>query len=178
MRTILRLFFVALLLLVSAALARASGLDVMMSTVMQQDQSSFSGLGMRARVQPASLRAGLEILPFVEYWRSRSTVEAYDVTIERTDAALGCHVRYLFHASTMNPYLGAGYGIHFLSDDLRASRLGVPDASNSLIKGGVSFLGGATFPLTRTVGTLIDVEYHYLPGISQFKLSWGLGWDF
>jgi len=145
--------------------------------VMQQDQSSFSGLGLRGRL-PTRLSSRVEILPFVEYWRSQSTIESYGVTTRRTDATLGAFARCNFGGSTMHPYLGMGYGLHFLSDEVQAARLGLPEGSNSLIKGGIAFLGGASFPLTGSVGTLLEGEYHYLPGVSQFKLNWGLGFSF
>src|SRR5262245_35515823 len=65
-----------------------TGFDVMSSTVMQEKQSSFSGLGLRARIHPEQLVSGIEVLPSIEYWRNSSTVSPYDISTTRKDATL------------------------------------------------------------------------------------------
>ena len=56
MRTLRVSFVIGLLLLAAPAATRADsalkGIDVMTSTVMQEGQSSFSGVGLRARTPP------------------------------------------------------------------------------------------------------------------------------
>jgi len=179
MRNALRLLYVALLLVVSAALARAdvfSGLDVMSSTVVQQHQSSFSGLGLRARVKSARIVEGIDFLPYVEYWRNSATVEPFGITTARKDATLGADVRFSFQRTGWKPYLGAGFGLHFLSTEVDAPSLGLRHASDSVIKGGLSGLAGVSFPLSTHLDNFIELKYHHLPGFSQLKVNWGLAW--
>jgi opacity protein-like surface antigen len=181
MHKALRLLFVALLLLVSAALARAAtlgGLDAMTSTVMQEHQSSFSGLGVRARLHSAQIVEGFELLPYVEYWRTSTTVEAFGISAARKDATLGADVRYSFRRSGWRPYVGGGYGLHFLSSEVKVDQaaLGSRHERDSVIRGGLSALGGAAFPLTSHLDNFIELKYHHLPGMSQLKISFGIGW--
>ena len=150
------------------------GFDIMSSTVMQEGQSSFSGLGLRARIHPEQLVAGMEILPSVEYWRNSSTVSSYDIRTTRKDATLAVDARYTFQVHGWNPYLGAGYGLHFLSNRVNAPSLGLNDATNSVILGGLSALAGTSFVLTPRIDNFIELKYHHIPDYRQLKLNWGL----
>lgn len=181
MRIVLRFCVVTLLLLVSAVLARAqvfSGVDVMTSTVMQQHQSSFSGLSARVGLRSTRIVAGFDLLPYVEYWRNSARVEIPDITITsiRKDATLGADARYTFQRRGWRPYLGAGLGIHFLSTEVDAPSVDVNHVSESVIKGGLSALVGITFPLTGHLDNFTELKYHHLPGYSQLKINMGISW--
>ncbi len=181
MHKALRLLFVALLLIVSAALARAAtlgGVDAMSSTVMQEHQSSFSGLGARVRLHSAQIVEGFELLPYVEYWRTSTTVDAFGITAARKDATLGADVTYSFRRSGWRPYVGGGYGLHFLSSEVKIAdaSLGLRGGHDSVIRGGLSALAGAAFPLTSHLDNFVELKYHHLSGMSQLKLSFGIGW--
>ncbi len=151
-----------------------TGFDVMSSTVLQEGQSSFSGLGLRARIHPEQLVAGVEILPSVEYWRNSSTISPYDIRTTRKDATLAVDARYSFPFHGWNPYVGAGYGLHFLSNRVNAPSLGLPDASNSVILGGLAALAGTSFGLTPRIDNFIELKYHHIPDYRQLKINWGL----
>ena len=151
-----------------------TGVDVMSATVMQQGQSSFAGVGVRVRLHPERLASGLELLPIVEYWRNGSTLSAYNIRTSRKDATLGLDARYGFKAGNWNPYLGAGFGIHFLSSKLDAPSLGINDASDSVVKGGLAALLGTTFPMSTRVDNFLELKYHHIPGYKQLKINWGL----
>jgi hypothetical protein len=181
MRVILRLFFVTLLLVVSAVLARAqvfSGVDVMTSTVMQQHQSSFSGVSARVGLRSTRIVEGFDLLPYVEYWRNGTRIEVpgYTITSTRKDATLGADVRYTFQRAGWRPYVGAGLGVHFLSTEVDAPEVGLDHATDSVIKGGLSALVGITFPLTKRLDNFMELKYHHLPGYSQVKINMGIAW--
>ena len=179
MRIALRFCFLTLLLLVSAVLARAevfSGVDVMSSTVMQQHQSSFSGVSGRVRLRSTRIVAGFDLLPYVEYWRIGTRIEPFGITSTRKDATLGADVRYSFQREGWRPYLGAGFGVHFLSTEVDAPTLGLDHANDSVIKGGLSALAGITFPLTKHFDNFMELKYHHLPGYSQLKINMGVAW--
>ena len=179
MRVLLRLCLVTVLLLLSAVLARAGtfgGVDLMTATVMQKHQSSFSGLAARVRFSSARLVDGFELLPYVEYWRTSTTVDPPDVTVSRKDATLGAHVLYRFHRPGWQPYVGGGLGVHFLSSKVNAPALGIDGQSDSVIRGGLSALVGTGFPLTDHVQNFLELEYHHLPDMSQLKISTGISW--
>jgi hypothetical protein len=155
-----------------------AGIDALQSTVMQKGQSSFSGLGVRARMTSARLVPGFDFLPSIEYWRSKTTVSAFGIETSRRDATLGVDARYTFKREGWSPYAGLGYGVHFISNKVNAPTLGLTDEEDSLVKGGISFLGGVNFPLTERIDNLLDLKYHVLSDYGQYKFSWGLAFDF
>jgi hypothetical protein len=160
-----------------AAAGSVSGVDAMSSTIMQHDQSSFSGLGLRLRLAPAPGMPGFEVMPGVEYWRNTTTVQIYDIRSQRRDATLGADLRYRFSTHGWSPYLGAGFAIHFLSSGVRAPLLGVPLESHSIMKGGLAALGGVSFPLAGAFDSFIEAKYHGVSSYEQLKLSWGLAYN-
>jgi hypothetical protein len=151
-----------------------AGVDLMSATVLQEKQSSFSGLGLRARLKPQSLVPNVELMPSIEYWRNSSTVTPYDIRATRKDATLAFDARYVFHPNGWEPYLGLGYGLHFLSSRVDAPGLGIHDESTSVIKGGLSALGGLSFGLTDRIDNFVELKYHHIPDYRQLKINWGL----
>lgn len=151
-----------------------TGVDLMSATVLQEGQSSFSGLGARVRIHPQRLIAGVELLPSIEYWRNSSTVSAFDLRATRKDATLGVDARYSFQVRGWNPYVGGGFGLHFLSSEVNAPALGLNQATNSVVKGGLAALVGTTFSLTTRVDNFIELKYHHIPDYKQLKINWGL----
>ena len=179
MRFALRFCFIVLLLLASNVIARAqmfSGVDAMNSTVMQQHQSSFSGLGVRVKLRSARIVEGVDFLPYVEYWRNSTHVDPFGITSTRKDATLGADARFSFKREGWRPYVGAGFGLHFLSTSVDAPALGLSHASDSVIKGGLSALAGITIPLSKHLDNFMELKYHNLPGYSQLKLNMGIAW--
>ena len=181
MRIVLRFCVVTLLLLVSAVLARAqvfSSVDMMTSTVMQQHQSSFSGISARVGLRSTRIVEGFDFLPYVEYWRNSARIEVlgHTITSIRKDATLGADARCTFQRDGWRPYLGAGLGVHFLSTEVDAPSLGLDHASDSVIKGGLSALAGITFPLTGHLDNFTELKYHHIPGYSQVKFNMGIAW--
>ena len=153
---------------------RIVGFDLMSATVMQEKQSSFSGLAARLRLTIPRTIPGIEVLPTVEYWRNSTTLTPYDIKGTRVDATIGGDIRYAFHAGAWHPYLGAGYGIHFLSTQVNAPSQNINNASDSVIMGGLAALGGITFPLTERIDNFLEVKYHHIPGYKQLKINWGI----
>lgn len=161
----------------AASAGSLSGFEAMTSTIMTHGQSSFSGLGFRARVQPPMLIKAVSIMPSFEYWRNTASVQPYDIKSAKKDAALAVTARYDFKLKGWNPYAGAGYALHFLSSEVQAPQLGIPNASHSLTKGGFTGLGGVSFPITDRFSNFIELQYHFLPDYEQFKINWGLGFN-
>ena len=81
----------AALLVVSASPAFATpppGVDMVMSTVLQENQSSISGLAIRGRLHSPQLLDNVTIMPTLEWWRSSNHVEPYGIEI-RTVRGMG-----------------------------------------------------------------------------------------
>jgi opacity protein-like surface antigen len=150
------------------------GIDGMSATVMQEGQSSFSGLGLRARVQSDRFIPGVDFLPALEYWRNNSTIEPFGIRSSRRDATMAIDARYSFKQPSFTPYLGGGFGIHFLTNEVDAPTLGLNHAQDSVIKGGLSLLGGVGFPLGGRLQNFVELKYHHVTHFRQLKLNWGL----
>ena len=183
MRLSFKLLPIAVTLLLFPAVAHSggiliSGIDGMSSTVMQQHQSSFSGLALRARVHSDRLIHNFVFMPTIEWWRSSNNVQPFGIETSRKDATLGMDARYEFRREGVRPYLGAGFGMHFLSSRVNAPTLGLNNATSSLVKGGLSALGGVSFGLTSKVDNFLELKYHNIPGYSQLKFNWGLAYTF
>jgi outer membrane protein W len=161
-------------LFVPNARAGITAVDVATSTVMQHNQTSFSGLGFRAHVSDSRLISNIEFLPYVDYWRNTSTVETFNIRSTRSDATLGVDARYMGAFKALHPYVGAGYGLHFFETEVQAPTLGLPNATNSLVKGGIDLLGGLNFAISDKLQNFIEVKYHHMPDYGQVKISMGL----
>lgn len=158
------------------AALKLAGIDGITSTVLEQDQSSFSGLGLRARVQSDAFVPQLVFMPTVEWWRSHATLDPYSIHATRKDAALGVDARWDFKAGALHPYLGGGWALHFLSSDVTSTPLGLKD-SESITRGGFAALGGLVFPIGGHIDNFLEVKYHHLSGARQVKLNWGLSYN-
>src|SRR5258705_11253232 len=100
----LPLLFASFLLLVAAFLLLAlpviahsgvvTGIDGMTATVLQEKQSSFSGLGLRAVVHPDRLIKQVELLPTLEFCRNSNTVSPYGIETMRKDPTMALNARY------------------------------------------------------------------------------------
>ena len=169
----------AVLLGASSAIAQTPppGIDILMSTVMQENQTSISGFGLRGRLHSPRLIDNITIMPTLEWWRSSSHVEPYGINTTRNDNTLGVDVRYEFELKSMTPYAGAGFAVHFLSSTVDAPALGIVDQSKSLTKGGPAVLAGVSIPLGTKVQNFLELKYHHISDYRQLKLTWGVAID-
>jgi hypothetical protein len=162
----------------SFAATTLSSVEGMTSTVFQENQTSFSGLGARVTFQSDALVPGIAFVPGIEYWRNKTHVDAYGIDTNRRDATLNLDGRYQFKFRGVAPYLGAGYGLHFLTTSVEAPTLGLPRAETALTKGGVSALGGVLFPVGGKLQNFLELKYHWVTDYRQVKLNFGIGYGF
>ena len=155
-----------------------SGVEGMTTTVFQEQQTSFSGLGFRVIFQSDELVEGFAFVPGIEYWRNSTRLQQYEINAMRRDATLVLDARYHFRFNNLSPYLGAGYGLHFLTTEVEAPGFGLPRAETSLTKGGISVLGGILVPMGGRFQNFMEVKYHHVTDYSQFKLNFGIGYAF
>src|SRR5688572_15064709 len=79
----------ALAFLLAPRPTAAHTIEGLTSTIFQKDQSSFSGIGIRMRVQLQQLAEGFSVAPAIAYWRNQSKVDEFDIQVTRKDAMLG-----------------------------------------------------------------------------------------
>ncbi len=182
--------FVAASLLATAALAQTSsiatpavksgiiGLDGMSSTVFQQGQSSFSGVALRMRIRNPMLVPNVELMPTFEYWQSTNKVNEFHIETRRRDATLAGDVRWVFRDVSAHPYVGLGYGLHFLNSEVRAPDQGLPHAQHGLVKGGLDAMIGIQSGPESRFGSFLELKYLDVTMYRQFKLTTGLNLNF
>jgi opacity protein-like surface antigen len=179
MRWITRMFMVALACVALSSPAHAlkmTAIDAMTSTVMQEKQSSFSGVGVRTHLTSPVFIQGIEFMPAFEYWRNANTVDPFGIRTTRKDVTLAVDVGYSFKSEGTRPYLGLGYAVHFLSASVDYPSQSIYD-THALTKGGFSALGGVSFPLTQKVGNFLELKYHHIPDYRQLKFNWGISFN-
>ncbi len=156
-----------------------TGLEAMTSTVFQKGQSSFSGVGIRMRIQSAQVLPNIEFRPSIQYWRNAISVDDFQLSAVRKDATLGGDALWLFplESRAFEPYLGGGFGIHFLSSEVNSPQIANSPATNSVQKGALSLVGGLRFGKGQRFGNFVEVEYHMIPQAQQLKLHIGFNWN-
>ncbi len=185
MRFSIRASFVSCLLAVALANtpARAAqgitGIEGMTSTVFQKGQSSFSGVGLRLRIQSDQMLPNVEFRPSIQYWRNAISVSDFQLSAVRKDATLGGDALWLFplESRAFEPYLGGGFAIHFLSSEVNSPQIPNSPAESSVQKGALALVGGVRFGKESRFGNFIEGEYHLVPQGQQFKLHFGLSWN-
>lgn len=175
-RTFLAFLLAAFLPAASLAATTMTSVEGMTSTVFQERQTSFSGIGARVTFQSDATTSGLSFVPGIEYWRNKTNVDAYQISANRRDATLDLDARYRFKFRNVVPYLGAGYGLHFLTTEVEAPALGLARAETSLVKGGVSAMGGFLFPMGGKLQNFLELKYHWVTDYNQFKLNFGIAY--
>jgi hypothetical protein len=158
--------------------ASVRALEGISSTVLQEKQSSFSGLGLRMQVKDRRLLSNVTLLPTVEWWRNANHLEPYGIRSVRKDATLGLDARWEFTRAGWTPYLGAGYALHFVGTEVEAPSLGVPRDTYGVTKGGLAALGGVLFSPGGRLENFVELKYHHVPPYRQLKMNWGLSWVF
>lgn len=182
MRATIRCFVTLLALAATAAPASAAGqpldgIEVMTATVFEKGQSSFSGVGLRARLKSERLVPAVDVMPWIEYWRNATRIDAFQLKATRRDATLGCDLRWNFDAGTFRPYVGGGLGLHFLSAEVDAPGSGFSGANESVTKGALSLLGGVRMGEGQRFDQFAELRLHALPRATQVKLHLGLSWN-
>ncbi len=160
-----------------AAAQALEGIEAMTATVFERGQSSFSGVGLRARLKSSVLATEVDVLPWIEYWRNATRVDDFDLRATRRDATLGCDVRWNFRAGNYRPYAGAGFGLHFLASDVDVPTAGIVDANESVTKGALALMGGLRLGEGERFSEFVEVRYHAVPRAGQVKLHLGVSWN-
>ena len=149
-----------------------------LSTIFQSGQTSFSGTGLRLHLRPERLMEGFSIVPSLEYWRNSNQLDTFGIKSTEKDATLGIEFRYNFpRESAFKPYVGIGYGLHFLSSSFEAPSFGL-EGEDSVTLGGVAALAGITMPITDRLVNVFELKFHHLSDDDQTKLNYGLAWSF
>ena len=181
MRTLVWLILAASLattLLALPANAKFKGADIQLQTVKRPDQTAISGLALRGRFDTVDLPVGLMLMPTIERWRDKSTLDFVGLEATQRDLAVSLDAAYQWNWGGWSPYAGLGLASHFIKSEARAPQLGIATAEHSLTKIGPDFLLGVDMPGAGGLRSYMEIKYQAISPYQQFKLNWGLTYGF
>ena len=164
--------------LTAPAQARISGADFQMQTVKRPNQTAISGFALRGRFESMDLPVGLVLMPTIERWRDKSTLDFVGLEATQRDVSLSMDAAYQWTWNGWSPYLGLGLGSHFIRSEATATELGMLRAEDSLIKMGPNFLIGVDMPGAAGLRSYMEFKYQAIRPYQQFKFNWGLTYGF
>jgi opacity protein-like surface antigen len=116
--------------------------------------------------------------PHLDYW-SKSE-ESFGAKASIRDVILGAHAKYMFEttSSSLQPFLGAGLGLHFLHAEATIPVPGFPsqNAEDSSTKLGLDIGGGVSTPIGLRSNLGGDVWYGIVSDVSQFSMRLGMSY--
>ena len=173
-------------LVVAASVAQAgvglSKIEFATQSVKLSHQSFVTGTALRFHLAGGDLNDGLVIVPAIEYWRDTDRIpELGVIEVMQRDWRIGGDLRYRIDtASGWRPFAGVGLGLHLTKSSSTIQPVGSPvfhrgESGNKL---GPNFLVGVDLPAAGPIRNSIELNWHMVPDLRQFKVNFGLGWEF
>jgi len=152
---------------------------IALSMVSPENIDATLGLGVFADLGTIAPRWGLE--GRLDWWSHSEDFFGADVSM--SDITLGARTKYNFPTkSNLQPFAGAGLGIHFLSmevglvDPFTGLSMGTADASETRV--GVDVGGGFSTSLSARTNLLAEGWFSLVSDFDQFALRVGLSQAF
>jgi hypothetical protein len=186
-----RPLLVAGALLITALVARPgdtsagvglSRIEFAQQSVKLSQQSFVTGMGLRFHLAGGDLNEGLVVVPALEYWRDTDRLPELGVPeLMQRDWRLGGDLRYrMGHGQGWRPYGGVGLGLHLTKSRSTVQTASTPEItrSHSSNKLAPNFLLGVDLPAAGRIRNSIELNWHMVPDLRQFKINFGLGVEF
>lgn len=159
-----------------------SRIEFAQQSVKLSQQSFVTGMGLRVHLAGGDLNEGLVVVPALEYWRDTDRIPELGVyELMQRDWRIGGDLRYKLNAgSGWSPYGGVGLGLHLTRSRSTVQTTDSPavtrtDSGNKLAP---NFLVGVDLPAAGPIRNSIELNWHMVPDLRQFKINFGLGWEF
>ena len=182
-----RVRIVLLAALAALVPVRAHAVDVARIEILQQSVktsgSSFvTGFGVRTHLGGDDLNAGFKIVPAIEYWQKVVRLPDLGVhEVRQSDWRIGGDLRYRFgDAAGWAPYGGAGLALDIVHSQADIQPVGSPRETReeSSRKLAPNFLIGVDTPSAGPIRSSIEFNWHLVPDLHQFKINFGIGYEF
>lgn len=166
----------------AAAGVELSKIEFATQSVKLSRQSFVTGTALRVHLAGGDLNEGLVVVPALEFWRDTDRIPEFGVIeVMQRDWRIGGDIRYRFgDGSGWRPYAGAGLGLHLTKSASTIQPIGSPAYSQSASgnKLGPNFLIGVDLPAAGPIRNSFELNWHLVPDLRQFKINFGLGWEF
>jgi len=129
------------------------------------------GYGVLADMGTVSPQFGIEA--HADRWSH--TEEAFDTKATLSDLMVGARGKYLFNTTStkIQPFIGAGMGVHILHAEVSDTDMSVEDSSTKL---GLELGGGMDTNLSPSMGLRTELWYGFASDIDQFAMPVGMTW--
>jgi hypothetical protein len=178
------LLFAALVTLLPAH-AHAVGLtrvEIVQQSVKTPGASYVTGFGVRTHLKGGDLNDGFALVPAIEYWQKVVRLEELGVNeVRQSDWRIGGDLRYRFgDAGGWAPYGGAGLALDIVHSEADIQPVGSPRETReeSGRKLAPNFLIGVDTPSAGPIRSSIEFNWHLVPDLHQFKINFGIGYEF
>ena len=161
--------------------ANLSRSEFVQQSVKLSRQSFSTGMGLRIHLAGGDLNDGLVVVPALEYWRDTDRLPELGVQeLMQRDWRIGGDIRYRFGGSGWTPYAGAGLGLHLTKSrsTVQTFTSAAETRSDTGNKLGPNLLVGVDLPSAGPIRNSIELNWHLVPDLRQFKINFGLGWEF
>ena len=177
-------WFAALLVLapVTAHAVSLTRLELVQQSVKTPNASYVTGFGLRAHLKGGDLNDGFAVVPAIEYWQKVVRLEDLGVNeVRQSDWRIGGDLRYRFgDASGWAPYGGAGLALDIVHEQADIQPVGSARETreDSGRKLAPNFLIGVDTPSAGPIRSSIEFNWHLVPDLHQFKINFGIGYEF
>jgi len=150
------------------------GMGVKLGYVSPEDVDATIGFAVFADL--GTIVPQLMLEPQIGFWTKSEDMFGAEVSVR--DIAVGARAKYLFVLpnSRMEPFLGGGLGLHFVSAEM--SIPGFPSVSDSEVKLGLDIGGGLHIPVNPQWDVLTEVWYGIVSDVNQLSFMVGARYNF
>ncbi len=143
------------------------GLGARVGLVDPEGASGTIDLGVH--IDAGNLARNVRVSPIVEYW----SVGVADVDFSDLAVGIDLMVDFPLQDSRLNPYVGGGIGMHWLSFDDP-----VLDVSDSDTKFGFNLMGGVATEAMPNLALFGELRYNFVSDANQLKILGGFTYRF
>jgi len=157
-------------------------IEFVTQSVKLPDQSFSAGTGLRFHLGGGDLDEGFLIVPAIEYFRDSDKLPELGLPeAMQKDWRLGADLRYrLGHNGGWRPYGGAGLAIHSVASRVTIDPPDTPPQTqeDKGTKLAPNFLVGVDLPAFGPIRNSVELNWHLVPDMREFKINFGLGYAF
>ena len=140
------------------------------------ETESLSGLSLSGHAYLGDVAQNIGLYPEVVYWSaSKDLGSGFDWSV--SDFAINANAHYrLSTQGNVQPYVGAGLGLNFLSSTVKMSLpfFGTTEVSSSVTRLGINILGGAEYSLNSDLSVVADARYVIASDFNHFMIRAGV----
>ena len=157
-------------------------LEFLQESVKTSGQSFVTGFGIKAHLAGGDLDDGFVFVPGIENWKKVARLPELGVPeLRQSDWWIGADLRYRFgDPGGWTPYAGAGLGINLIHNLVTVGpQYGTQETREESKKPlAPNLLLGVDLPAAGPIRSSLEMSYHMVPDLKQFKINFGFGYEF